>query len=338
MEHARERRPCARADIGGGARNGAGGGQSAKQGRGDIRHALGDQFGIRAMTAPGHAIGDDGRQQRLDAGEKRDGQRTWQQLGGAIERDGRKVEYRQGRGQFAETRADGVDRQTEDDGHARADTERDQEARPVRMPSTQPGDYRHAEHGQGERRRLYGTDVLCVGLDAFQEFGRHLAHLEAERILDLADEDADRDAGGESRDDRLRHVLHQGAQTQQARCNQNQPGKQGAQDQAAIAEILDHHEHHRNERGRRSADLDAGPAEGGNHESGDDRRMQALFGRRAAGNGQCHRQRQGHDGHRESGDRIGTQIAQAVALAQHRQQLRLPARRIRRHTLHVRSL
>src|SRR5260370_6566411 len=54
VNHARDRRLSARPNIGGGAGDGAGGGQSAQHGRDDVGHALADQFdvGIVAGGSP----------------------------------------------------------------------------------------------------------------------------------------------------------------------------------------------------------------------------------------------------------------------------------------------
>jgi len=55
-------------DVGGGARQRAGGGQSGEQRRSHVGDALADQFDVGAMAPAGHAIGDDAGQQALDAG------------------------------------------------------------------------------------------------------------------------------------------------------------------------------------------------------------------------------------------------------------------------------
>ena len=137
VQHARDRRTRAGAHVGRGARDRAGRGQAAEQRRADVGDALRDQFAVGAMAAADHAVGDDRRQQRFDAGEERDGEGGGQQFEGALERDVREVEGRQRRGQAAEAAADGFDRQRETDADRRADHQRDQEAGPVRFPAPQ---------------------------------------------------------------------------------------------------------------------------------------------------------------------------------------------------------
>ena len=73
MQHAGDRPARAGADIGRGARDGAGDADAAEQGRGDIGDALRHQLAVRAVPPPGHAVGDHRRQQALDAAEQREG-------------------------------------------------------------------------------------------------------------------------------------------------------------------------------------------------------------------------------------------------------------------------
>ena len=87
VEHARDRATRPGAHIGGRARDGAGDADAAKQRRHDIGDALGDQFAVGAMAAAGHAIGDDGREQRLDGPEQREGKAVWKHCHELLGRD-----------------------------------------------------------------------------------------------------------------------------------------------------------------------------------------------------------------------------------------------------------
>ena len=66
MHDAREGAGRAVADVGGGACDGAGGGKAAEQRRDDVGRALADEFLVGVVARAGHAVGDHGRQQRLD--------------------------------------------------------------------------------------------------------------------------------------------------------------------------------------------------------------------------------------------------------------------------------
>ena len=79
VDHARDRRSGARADVRGGAGDGAGGRQPAEDRRHDVGDALRDELDVRVVPVAAHAIGDDGRHQRLDGAEHGDRQRRAQQ-------------------------------------------------------------------------------------------------------------------------------------------------------------------------------------------------------------------------------------------------------------------
>ena len=72
---------------------------------------------------------------------------------------------------------------------------------------------------------------------------------------------------------RLRHVFHQRADAKNAGGDQHQASQQRAENQAAIAESLDHGEDHGNEGGGRAPDLHARTPQGGDQKPGDDRGM-----------------------------------------------------------------
>jgi hypothetical protein len=72
----------------------------------------------------------------------------------------------------------------------------------------------------------------------------------------------------------------------------------------------------------RAADLKAAAAKRGDDEAADNRRVEPAIRRESAGNGNGHRERQGHDRHRQPGDGIATQILQAVTFAPGGQEFR----------------
>ena len=255
VQHPGYRAARAGPDVGGGAGNRASRRQAAEQRRSAIGNALRHQFAVRTMAAAGHAVGDHRRQQRLDATEEGDGERRREHLAGPLERDMREVEIRQAGRDIAERRADGRDRQGKSLRRQGADDDGNQEARPQRPEPPQPDDQGNAGNGQPETERIEGIDLREIDLPFAKEIARQLVDLQPQEILDLAGKNAHRNAGGKARDHRLRHIAHQRAEPQQAGGNQHQACQQGAQDQAAVAKLLDHHEHDRDERRRRPADL-----------------------------------------------------------------------------------
>src|SRR3546814_4482665 len=95
MERAGDWRSSPRVDIGGGARDRTRRRQPAEQRRADVRNPLADQLLVRPVPESGHAVGDDARQQRLDSGEKSDGERRWQDLPDLGQRECRDFRHRQ---------------------------------------------------------------------------------------------------------------------------------------------------------------------------------------------------------------------------------------------------
>ena len=73
VQDAGDRPARAGADVGRGARDGAGDADAAEHRRADVGDALRDQLAVRAMAAAGHAVRDHGRQQRLDRTEQGEG-------------------------------------------------------------------------------------------------------------------------------------------------------------------------------------------------------------------------------------------------------------------------
>ena len=74
MDYPGERTGGAIADIGGGARDRAGGGEPAEQRRHDVGNALTDEFLIRIVPGARHAVGHHGGQQRFDRTQQCDGE------------------------------------------------------------------------------------------------------------------------------------------------------------------------------------------------------------------------------------------------------------------------
>src|ERR1700683_4437443 len=151
--------------------------------------------------------------------------------------------------------ADRFHRQADQRARKRGRCQGDQKPRPRRAPATQPDDQGEAGERDQGRPEVEIPEVLRVEVQAREELRRHRAHVQSEQILDLAQEDADRDTRGEAGNDRLWHIFHQGADAQYARGDQHQAGEQGAQQQAPVTELVDHVEYHRDKRSRRSADL-----------------------------------------------------------------------------------
>ena len=95
MHDAGERAGAAVAHVRRGAGDRAGRREAAEQRRDDVGDALPDQLLIGVVARARHAVGDDGRQQRLDRAEHRDGERRPDQLDHPRGGDLRQLQRRQ---------------------------------------------------------------------------------------------------------------------------------------------------------------------------------------------------------------------------------------------------
>jgi hypothetical protein len=103
--------------------------------------------------------------------------------------------------------------------------------------------------------------------------------------------------------------------------DQNDAGHEGGKDEAVMAMRGDDVEHHDDECPGRAADLGPRAAQQRNEEAGDNGGEQALVRRSAAGDAERHCKRKGDHRHGQAGDRIGLELAQAIALADHGREL-----------------
>ena len=142
------------------------------------------------------------------------------------------------------------------------------------------------------------------------------------QIPELAGEDDDGDAGGESHRHRIGNEFDVGAEPQKARGDQKHAGHRGGEDHAVDAVAFGGQRHQHDERAGGPADLKPAAAEQRDDEAADHGGIKPAIRRHARGDRDRHRQRQRHDRHRQAGDHVGAKIRKAIAFAQHRDQLR----------------
>src|SRR3546814_12656058 len=94
--------------------NGAGGGQSTKNGGRHVRDTLSNEFLIGAVPGTDHAISHNGREQRLDSGEERYGEGRRRHRLQPGKRDLRQGRGGQAGGKLGEARSDRLDRRSEE--------------------------------------------------------------------------------------------------------------------------------------------------------------------------------------------------------------------------------
>ncbi|MNT55156.1 hypothetical protein D3C72_1923720 [compost metagenome] len=151
MHDAGQRAAAAVTDIGGGAGNRAGGGETAEQRCGQVGDALADQFLVGIMLAARHAVGHHRRQQRLDGPEHGNRKGRADQLDHPRQADIGQAELGQAPGNTAEGAADGGHSVELEQGLDQRDQQhRHQRARHA-LETRQPGGKQHqaqAEQGQ----------------------------------------------------------------------------------------------------------------------------------------------------------------------------------------------
>ena len=113
MQHAGDGPVRAGAHVGRRARDRARDADAAEQARRDVGDALRHELAVRAMPAARHAVGDDGRQQRLDRAEQRERDGIGSTACSFAQPRSRQRRQRQRARNAAELRADRRDRQVE---------------------------------------------------------------------------------------------------------------------------------------------------------------------------------------------------------------------------------
>ncbi|MNE48694.1 hypothetical protein D3C80_1431740 [compost metagenome] len=179
-------------------------------------------------------------------------------------------------------------------------------------------EYQHAQADQADQAvgELQAGQCLQQQAQLFHVVVRLAERAQAEQVLELQGGDDDADARGEAQGHRIGDELDQAAGAQQAQGDQDQPGHQGAQQQAAEAELLgdrqqDHHE------GRGGAgDVEARAAAQGDQRGADQHRIEAMLWRHAHRNRQGHGQRNGDDADGDAGAQIAAQAFPAITGAQ----------------------
>ncbi len=128
---------------------------------------------------------------------------------------------------------------------------------PARTPAPQQGDGEDGNQRERGGRAIPGVGVFGVGHHALCELAWQALHAQAQSLPDLAEGDADRDAGGEAGDHRFGHTAHERAQAQKARRHQHHRRHQRGDQQPLVAVLLDDVEYDRDEGGGGPADLNA---------------------------------------------------------------------------------
>ena len=227
MDHGRHRRAAAVADARRGARDRARASDAAKEWTEDVADSQRDQLRVRVVPGAGHRVRDDGREERLDGSEKRDGDGRGKECakGGEPQRQvpsqvpGQCRQRRQARNPVHfhprddgdEARADGRHLEVQRPCENGRQRKRDQRCRDPLGPARQEREHHEGEQADQQLGAPRSVARLHVRPDPLEEMVGCPRRREAEQILDLQDADHGADAGGESGRHRMRDELDQPA-------------------------------------------------------------------------------------------------------------------------------
>ena len=178
-------------------------------------------------------------------------------------------------------------------------------------PQQQEGQGQGADPEVGDAQRGQRADQ---DEQAFEVVLGQLAGGEAEQVLDLKRPDHDRDPGGEAGGHGVGDELDELPHAHGAHDEEQDAGQRRGQEQAPEAEPDRDRREDDDEGGGGAGDLDPRTAEHRDDRTPHDRRVEAMLRRDAGGDGQRHREGQGHDPHHRAGHEVGPEVSKAISL------------------------
>ena len=142
------------------------------------------------------------------------------------------------------------------------------------------------------------------------------AHRQAQEILQLQCSDHHSDAAGEAHRHRIGHQFDEPPQPRQAHEQQDHARHGAGGEQAAETELLGDGKQDHDEGGSGAGDVDARPPGQCDDRARYDGRVEAMLGGNAAGDGQCHGQRQGNDADGGAGGEVADDVPTRIAAVQ----------------------
>ena len=209
----------------------------------------------------------------------------------------------------------------EDLHHDRSDDNRDQGAGNLRG-NFWPQD----ADGEGHEAHDDGIDIDRierggVKLDLADGVGGVLREeAEPEEVRHLAERDDDGDTRGKAHGHRVRDELDDGAELRDAENDEQNTREECRGGQAVVAVLAHDAVDNHDEGARGAADLEARTAQKRNGEARDNRRVEALFGTHARGDGKRNRKRQSQNAHDEARHQVAHEIFLGIAPADRAEQ------------------
>ena len=240
-----------------------------------------DEFNVGIVPVIAHAVGDDGRHQRLDCAKHGHGEGGAEQTVNQVGAKMWNLQMWQAAGDAAETRADGFYGQFKEVDDSGSHQQRDDGSGNARRKTAADDQHEHGD--DGERGRLIG-ECVEVGDQRFHAQPEHAGdffEMNSKEVFDLCAGDEDGDAIGKSDDNRSRNELDGSAEAGCAHDDQEYPRHYRAHEQAVDAVDGDDARDYDHEGAGRTANLHFRSAQGGDQETGDDGTVDACLRRQS---------------------------------------------------------
>ena len=174
---------------------------------------------------------------------------------------------------------------------------------------------RHEAHNHGIY--IHSVERSGVKLDLADGVGRVLGQeTQPEEVRDLAKRDNDGDTGGKAHGHRVGDELDDGTELRDAENDEQNARKERRRGKTVVAvlahDAIDNHD----EGARGAANLEAGTAQEGNREAGDNRSVETLFRTHARGDGERDGQGKRKDTHDEARHEVAHEVLLGIAPAQ----------------------
>ena len=207
-----------------------------------------------------------------------------------LRRDLRQRRRQEAMRQRAKARRDRLDRQMCQRRDGRRGHHGDQHARPIRPITPDQKDQRRRAKANAQGREIQRRQRMRQHDELWDQRARFRSREpEAAEILELACQDRDRDAGGETDRNGMRNMPDERAKPQGADQGQQRARDQDRQKQPFDAELRDRCGDQHDEGARRAADLEPAAAERRDGEAADDRRIKPALRRNPGGDRNRHR-------------------------------------------------
>ena len=299
-------------DVGHGAGNGTGCGDTSEEGCDDIGRSLGDEFHVAVVLVSGNAIGHGCTEETLNGTEDGNGEGHGHELLNQFESDVGHYHIGQLRLDL-ETVANGVNAGDAEElfhneyGRGAEQNAIERAGNLVEYGNSagdhgREDDEQQAADGHDEVPNIEGGDVLGIADPLADEIARRLQRNadgltsladrllgETEDVAHLCSEDGDGNTGCETHDDGIGDELDERTQTERTQRHKDDSGQNGGDEQTlqSVFGIVDNTIYNNDESSRGTSDLYLGTSQQRNEETSDDGCDDSLLGRYATGNTKC---------------------------------------------------